>query len=54
MLLQQFSLSNNLLTHIRENTDFPSAKASATAECQANFEDCNNFRSMQNILMKKK
>ena len=33
--LRQFHLSNNLLMHIREDTDL--AKASAVAECQGKF-----------------
>ena len=33
--LRQFHLSNNLLMHIREDTDL--AKASAVAECQGEF-----------------
>ena len=36
MLLRQFCPGNNLLMHIRENTDFPRQKTSVIAECWGN------------------
>ena len=33
-------LSNNLLMHIRENTDFPRQKPQQLPRAEANFEGC--------------
>ena len=38
MLLGQFRLGNNLLTHIRGNTDFPRQKSQRLPSTKANFE----------------
>ena len=38
MLFRQFRLSNNLLTHIRENTDFLQQKPQQSLSAKANFE----------------
>ena len=38
MLLRQFYLSNNLLTHMRENTDFPRQKPWQLPGPEANLE----------------
>ena len=37
-MLRQFRLSNNLSTHIRENTDFPQEKPQKLPSAEANFE----------------
>ena len=37
-MLRQFRLSNNLPTHIRENTDFPQEKPQKLPSAEANFE----------------
>ena len=39
-MLGQFRLSNNLLTHIRRNTDFPLKKPWQLLSAEANFEGC--------------
>ena len=41
MLLRQFSLSNNLSTQIRENTDFPWQKPQQLPIAEVNFEGCD-------------
>ena len=41
MLLRQFRLSNNLLTHITENTDFSWEKPRKLQSPKANFEGCD-------------
>ena len=40
MLLKQFHLGNNLLTHIREDTDFPRQKPWQLPSAKVNFEGC--------------
>ena len=39
-MLRQFRLSNNLLTHIRRNRDFPLKKPWQLLSAEANFEGC--------------
>ena len=40
MLLRQFCLGNNLLMHIRENTDFPWQKPWQLSRAEVNFKGC--------------
>ena len=40
MLLRQFCLGNNLLTHITENTDFPQQKPQQLPSAKVNFDGC--------------
>ena len=40
MLLRQFCLGINLLTHIKENTDLPCQKPRQLVIAKVNFEDC--------------
>ena len=42
MLLRQFHLGNNLLTHIRENADFSFQKFQQLPSAKANFKGCRN------------
>ena len=48
MLIRQFCLGNNLLTH-RENTDFFQQKPRQLPSAEASFEGCDAFLS-KNVL----
>ena len=52
MLLRQFRLSNNLLMHIRENTDFLQQKHQQLLSAKGNFEGCIFVRKTHKSVLK--
>ena len=50
MLLRQFQLGSNLLTHIRENTDFPWQKPWQLPSAEANFKGCKFVILLTNFM----